>query len=350
METGQKNTDRGREMNGLTHISLFTGIGGIDIAAEAAGFCTIAQCERADFPKQVLEKYWKDVPRFSDIRELTGEVLYERTRHRKVTLITGGFPCQPFSTAGKRRGFDDERYLWPEMLRVIRELSPRWVLGENVAGFLEMGLGRTVHDLEAAGYEVRTFVLPAAGAGARHERKRVFIAGCLADTSCEHWHDGAHESDTRQDKKEYSEEDQRDWKNVVAGPADDGYVHPEGYGADRNRAAGAGDGGAAAAVYGAYQAGYAQVPPQPGMGGMADGLSAWMDGHRLWDREPDGISGVKEKGADWAGRMTALGNAVVPQQVYPILKCIADLETGRCREECASAGKNKNHGGCRDGN
>ena len=83
---------------------------------------------------------------------------------------------------------------------------------------------------------------------------------------------------------------------------------------------------------------------------MADGLPAWMDGHRLWDREPDGISRVKEKGADWAGRMTALGNAVVPQQVYPILKCIADLETGRCREGCASAGKNKNQGGCKDDN
>ena len=162
-------------MRELTHLSLFSGIGGLDLAAEWAGFKTIGQCEWADYPTKVLEKHWPDVPRWKDIRTLTKESFYEKTGRRTVDIISGGFPCQPFSVAGKQRGKEDDRYLWPEMVRVIKELRPTWVVGENVAGIVRMALPDILSELEACGYRTRAFLIPACAVGARHRRYRVAI-------------------------------------------------------------------------------------------------------------------------------------------------------------------------------
>jgi DNA (cytosine-5)-methyltransferase 1 len=161
----------------MTHLSLFSGIGGLDLAAEWAGFETVGQCEWADYPTQVLERHWPDVPRWRDIRTLTGDDFYEKTGLRTVDIISGGFPCQPFSVAGKQKGKGDDRYLWPEMLRVIRELKPRWVVGENVPGILRIAAADIVQDLEREGFECVLFDFEAASVGAPHRRERIaFVA------------------------------------------------------------------------------------------------------------------------------------------------------------------------------
>lgn len=164
----------GKQME-LTHLSLFSGIGGLDLAAERAGFRTVGQCEWADYPTKVLEKHWPDVPRWRDIRTLTGGDFYDRTKLRTVTVVSGGFPCQPFSVAGKRRGKEDDRFIWPEMVRIVAELRPSWVVGENVAGIVSMALDEMLSDLESIGYAAQAFIIPACAVDAPHRRDRCAI-------------------------------------------------------------------------------------------------------------------------------------------------------------------------------
>lgn len=151
-------------------LDLFSGIGGFSLGLERAGMETIAFCEIESFCRQILNKHWPDVPIHEDIRSLDGEQ-YRGT----VDVVCGGFPCQPYSTAGKRMGEKDDRALWPEMLRVIRECEPNWVIGENVAGFINMGLDNVLSDLESVGYSARTFIIPACAVERDHRRQRVWI-------------------------------------------------------------------------------------------------------------------------------------------------------------------------------
>lgn len=158
----------------MRHGSLFSGIGGFDLAAEWMGWENLFHCELQPFNRRVLEYYWPSADSHTDIKKLNGNK-YEG----KIDILSGGFPCQPFSAAGKRKGTEDERHLWPEMLRVIREIKPAHIVGENVGGFLTWNDGlvfEQVHaDLEAAGYEVQAFVLPACAKDAPHQRDRVWI-------------------------------------------------------------------------------------------------------------------------------------------------------------------------------
>jgi DNA (cytosine-5)-methyltransferase 1 len=154
----------------MKHLDLFSGIGGFALAAQWSNIETVAFCEIDSYSKNVLKKNFPDVPIFGDIRNLNREDI-----NGTIDIITGGFPCQPFSIAGKKKGTNDNRDLWPEMFRVIQEFKPTWVIGENVANFTNMAFKRTKIDLESEGYEVQPLIIPACSVGAPHKRDRVWI-------------------------------------------------------------------------------------------------------------------------------------------------------------------------------
>ena len=158
-------------------LDLFSGIGGFSLGAEANGIPTVAFVEKDPFCQKVLRKHWSNTPIISDIRTVKGED-YETDG---VTIVSGGFPCQPFSQAGKRKGTDDDRYLWDETLRVVAETKPEWFIGENVDGLVNIQDGLVLRqvqdDLEKEGFQVQCLVVPASSIGAWHQRKRVWIIG-----------------------------------------------------------------------------------------------------------------------------------------------------------------------------
>jgi DNA (cytosine-5)-methyltransferase 1 len=160
-------------MNKLKLLDLFSGIGGFSLGLESTGyFQTIAFVEKDKFCRQVLQKNFNNIPIEEDIRNVRGS-------NYAADVITGGFPCQPFSVAGKRKGTADDRYLWDETIRVVAECKPRWFIGENVEGLININNGMVLRqvqtDLEEQGFQVQCIVIPASGIGAWHQRKRIWI-------------------------------------------------------------------------------------------------------------------------------------------------------------------------------
>lgn len=158
----------------ITHGSLFSGIGGFELAAEWCGLENKFQVEKDAFCNQVLEKNFPNTNRYKDIKNFNG-LEYEG----EIDILSGGFPCQPFSHAGRKRGKDDDRYLWDEMFRIIQEIKPEWVIAENVYGLVSMQGGlvleKVLSDLEGEGFELQTFIIPACGKNAPHRRDRTWI-------------------------------------------------------------------------------------------------------------------------------------------------------------------------------
>ena len=271
-----------------THIDLFSGIGGFSLAAGEAGWQTTAFCENDPYCQKVLKQHWPGVPIVENIHEFDGK------RHNGVSLCTGGFPCQSFSYAGERRGCADDRYLWPEMFRVIKESRPRFVVAENVVGIISVALDTVLSDLESEGYSTGTVVLPACAVNAQHRRDRVWI---LADSQCERQEGDSPRCEPRR----------------KAGL-------PSGNGAPM---ADASSPRGKAGLSGQVQ-GEEREPEKPDNRGnrrygRAD-FDYWAVESPL-DRVVDGLPNRSH-------RLKGLGNAIVPALCYEILKTIYDCELG----------------------
>jgi DNA (cytosine-5)-methyltransferase 1 len=266
-------------------LDLFSGIGGFSLGLERAGMRTVAFCERDEFCRAVLRKHWPDVPCFDDVRTIDADGL---GRLGRIDLVCGGFPCQPFSIAGKQAAQADDRHLWPEMRRVIALARPRYVIGENVTGIITLALDDVLADLEAMRYAPWTFVLPAVAVDARHRRDRVWIVAADADCT-ELWQQPGRCNGARGASE--------------AQPGVDGEAQP---------------------VADAFGGELAQRRPPGRMGRLQVASEDARDGERRrahWPPEPD-VGRVAHGVPFRVDRLRALGNAVVPQIVEEIGRAI----------------------------
>ncbi|MNO29203.1 putative BsuMI modification methylase subunit YdiP [compost metagenome] len=348
----------------MNHLSLFSGIGGIDLAAHWAGMKTVAFCEREPFPQKVLKKHWPDVPIYDDVCTLTKERLEaDGIDTRTIDIISAGYPCQPFSVAGNRAGKEDDRHLWPEVARLLRQLKPRWFLGENVAGHITLGLDDVLIELESIGYTAQAFVIPSASVGAPHRRDRVFVVG-YTEHNGSSWTEVGRSSDkTSYDNKEGKIKTSES-KGTSGFACNENVANTKGERSPKEREYQCGrpeersawsseimantnrQGMERSSLSRSYRGNrkrsrqelaqrlgedITRRAAQPELGGVLDGLSDWLDrykwpaglGAEQYDWEPPRVAtGVKDR----VGRLKGLGNAVNPVQAYPVLASIKAID------------------------
>ena len=289
----------------MTCGSLFSGIGGFDLAAEWAGFTNIFQVEIDDYCQKVLAKNFPNVKRYKDIKEFNGEE-YRGT----IDIISGGFPCQPFSIAGKQKGEEDDRNLWPEMFRVITEIEPTWIVGENVpnlTNFLEFE--NMCLDLERENYEVQPVIIPACAVDAKHRRDRVWIIAYSNDTGNRSFGNGNNENGTAENEgwreqpqhrigglcKDVADSEGKRINGIIRNIEQEKSRDDEFNGSRQDVADSANSG--AERMCGRKNT-TAHWLPEPDVGRVANGVPSRVD------------------------RLKGLGNAIVPQVAYEIFKAI----------------------------
>jgi DNA (cytosine-5)-methyltransferase 1 len=283
----------------LQHLDLFSGIGGFSLGLEATGgFETKAFCDIEKYPRQVLQKHWPHVKQYEDIKELN----YERLKADgidSIDIITGGYPCQPFSIAGRKKGEEDPRHLWPEYFRLVKELRPTWVIGENVSGHIKLGLDTVIEDLESEDYAVRPFSISASSIGANHQRERIWI---LAHSRRSQWpraeQRGENENETRQENANQFERSSSTSEVDVANTNDERLQRQW---QSRNQFTSRFNSSRESSEEGQGTVGQGWWESEPNMGRVAHGIPKRVD------------------------RLKSLGNSLVPQIPYYIGKTILEV-------------------------
>jgi DNA (cytosine-5)-methyltransferase 1 len=308
-------------------ISLFSGIGGFDLAAHWLGWRTVAMCEIDAHCRTRLRKHWPDTYIHKDIHTLDYDTLIQHSSWNpsEPTILVGGWPCQPFSVAGKQRGTADDRYFWPQVARLLDELRPRHFLGENVPGFLNLGLDQTLSDLEARAYAWAACDIPAVAVGADHLRHRIWIYGAADPTG---WRRGTGRDSNSPQRAQSGGEAQPD---SSIGPAAHAIEQPTGR--QQRRGLQPHTGGSAEADTHPNGAGWGQqhtsafTAGQGQCGGLAHAAATyptWWAAESKFCGVPDGLSSGLDKGR--RQRLKQLGNAIVPQVAYELLRYVQAVD------------------------
>ena len=347
-------------------LDICSGIGGFSLGLEATGgFDTVAFCEFDDFCCKVLNKHWPNVPIYKDLKEIGND---PARIIQEFDLICGGIPCQPFSLAGKQKGKEDDRHLWPYMYAIVKSKKPTWVIVENVGGFVNVALDDVCLDLETQGYATQSFIIPACSVEAPHKRDRIWILGKLMANAQSNGEDGVlrttesehDQGDTRMESS--SSSDGRSERGISQDVADPKLVSSDSISdsgsntkteseqgqktGNLDRSSGRQDVAYSNSegLEGSEEAGDTQKSREereqlasgqdsslskwntkPGVGGVADGIPTRLDGHLGFEREPN-IPRVATGIPDRVNRLKALGNSIVPQIVYNIGLAILEEE------------------------